>query len=70
MHAKTYAAAMPQAFDLVHRRLGDDGHTASLVPNDPVLEVDDRDVALTAQAFGSAASQRSSRARTEARSRG
>jgi len=27
--------------------MGDDGHTASLVPDDPVLDVTDRDVALT-----------------------
>ena len=33
--------------DVIHLGLGGDGHTASLVPGDPVLEVSDCDVAMT-----------------------
>ncbi len=45
--AAEYAARLPDRLDLVHLGLGVDGHTASLVPGDPVLDDRDRDVAPT-----------------------
>ena len=50
--AARYAAALrrvaggPPVLDLVHLGLGADGHTASLIASDPVLDVSSADVAL------------------------
>jgi 6-phosphogluconolactonase len=45
--AARYARRLPARFDVVHLGLGADGHTASLVPGDAVLDVADRLVATT-----------------------
>lgn len=47
LSAAEYEVHVPERLDLVHLGLGPDGHTASLVPGDSVLEVDDRRVAMT-----------------------
>jgi 6-phosphogluconolactonase len=51
LSAAEYEVHVPEHLDLVHLGLGPDGHTASLVPSDSVLEVDDRRVAMTGELY-------------------
>jgi 6-phosphogluconolactonase len=44
-------AGLGGPIDVVQLGLGDDGHTASLVPGDPVLDIDDALVAATAARY-------------------
>ena len=45
--AARYEESLPERLDIAHLGIGPDGHTASLVPDDPVLEVRDKRVAVT-----------------------
>src|SRR5262249_10564822 len=45
-------AGAPRVRDPVHPGLGRDGHTASMVPGDPALDITDADVAATGSYHG------------------
>lgn len=49
--ARRYADGLPASFDVVHLGLGDDGHTASWLPTDPVVD-DAEPVAMSGHYHG------------------
>lgn len=49
--AGRYAAGLPERFDVVHLGVGDDGHTASWAPGDPVIDCE-QPVALSGEYNG------------------
>ncbi len=50
--AARYEHQLPDELDVVHLGLGPDGHTASLIPGDPVLDVTGHLVAVTGEYMG------------------
>jgi 6-phosphogluconolactonase/glucosamine-6-phosphate isomerase/deaminase len=67
--ARHYGSALPERFDVVHLGLGDDGHTASWPPGDPVPVLSQRSVELIPEFNGRARMTLTGRVVNGARSR-